>query len=84
MFRWLKARVVKWVEQYQQRQIDALLTESRSLKAQLLELNGGKPIQLSPEQRARLAAKRKRIAPERLKELSVLPIEDEDTSDLHG
>jgi hypothetical protein len=83
MFRWLKARVVKWVEQYQQRQIEALLAESRSLKAQLLQLNVGKPIQLSPEQRARLAAKRKGIDPERLKELGVLPIEDEESSDFH-
>jgi hypothetical protein len=46
MFRWLKAQVVQWVERYQRRQIDALLAEARSLKAQLLELQGGKPIQL--------------------------------------
>jgi hypothetical protein len=69
------------LEQYQQRQIDALLAEARSLKAQLLELNGGKPIKLSPDQRARLEALRKRIDLDRIKEIDVLNIEDEDSTD---
>ena len=81
MFQWLKARIVKAVEQHQQRQIEALLEESRALKAQLLEANGGKPIQLSPDQRARLEAKRKGIDPRRLKEIALLPLGDEDSSD---
>ena len=81
MFQWLKARIVKAVEQYQRRQIEALLEESRALKAQLLEANGGKPIQLSPDQRARLEAKRKGIDPQRLKEIAILPLGDEDSPD---
>jgi hypothetical protein len=51
------------------------------LKAQLLELNGGKPIKLSPDQRARLEALRKRIDLDRIKEIDVLNIEDEDSTD---
>ena len=81
MFKWLKARLIKWVEQYQQRQMQELLAKSRALKAQLLELNGGKPIQLSSDERARLAAKRKGINPERLKEIQVLDIDAEASPD---
>ena len=54
------------------------------MKAQLMELNGGKPIKLSSEQRARLEAKRKRIDPDRLKEIDVLDIEEEDSPDRHA
>ncbi len=84
MFGWLRARVVKWAEPHQQWQIEALLAESRSLRAQLRELNGGKPIQLSAEQRARLAAKRKGIDPELLKAIGYVPIEDEDATEQRG
>jgi hypothetical protein len=81
MLQWLKRRLVNWAERYQERQIATLREESRSLKARLLELNGGKPIELSPEQRARLKEKRKHIDPVRLKELEVLPLDDGDSPD---
>ena len=81
MFQWLKTQVAKWAEQYQQHQIDALLKENRSLMEQLLERNGGKPIRLSPNERERLAGKRKGIDPNRLKAIALLDIQDESPDD---
>ncbi len=72
MFQRRKARFIRWLERYQQRRIEELLEETRSLKAQVLEANGGKPIRLSPSQKKRLAAKRKGIFLERLNDISVL------------
>ena len=81
MLQWLKTRVSKWVKQYQQQQKDALLKENRSLKAQFLEQGGGKPIKLSPDQRERLAAKRKGLDSNWLKIIDPLDIEDESPND---
>jgi len=81
MFKWLTTRVVHWVERWQQRRIDALLAEKRALKARLLELNGGKPIRLSDEQRTRLAAMQKKLDPNTLKAIEALTLTDSDSPD---
>ena len=81
MFKWLTTRVVNWVERWQRRQIDALLAEKRALKAKLLELNGGKPIRLSDEQRKRLAAMRKKLDPNALRAIDALDLTDSDSPD---
>jgi len=81
MFKWLTTRVVNWVERWQRRQIDALLAEKRALKAKLLELNGGKPIRLSAEQRKRFAAMQKRLDPNTLKAIEALDLTDSDSPD---
>ena len=64
MFKRLKTWLVDWAERYQQREIEPLHAESCRLKEELMELNGGEPIRLSPEQRRQLAEKAKGIDPE--------------------
>ena len=78
MFQWLTTRPSKWSERIQQREIERLLEERRALKAQARELNGGKPIRLSPEDKKRLAEKRKGIDPEWLKAIDALELEEAD------
>ena len=80
-FQWLTTRAVNWLERWQQRQIDALLAEKRALKAKLLELNGGKPIRLSAEQRKRLAAMQKKLDPNTLRVIDALDLTDSDSLD---
>ena len=72
MFGWIRTRLQGWVHRVQQKEIERLIEENRRLKAQLLERNGGKPIRLTPEQRRRLEAMRKRIDPEVLKQIDLL------------
>ena len=71
MFLWLRTKLVRWAEQYQQRRMEQLLEEKRALM-ELLELNDGK---LSPEQREKLAAKRKGMDPKWLREIDALDME---------
>ena len=48
MFLWLRTKLVRWAEQYQQRRIEQLLEEKRALMELLLELNDGKPPHVVP------------------------------------
>jgi hypothetical protein len=72
MFKWL----VAWAERYQQREIKRLREEGRRLKEEVMKLDGGEPIPLSPEQRRLLQEKAKAIDPEVLKQTSVLDFQD--------
>ena len=56
--------------------MEQLYEESRRLKAELMDLNGGESIRFSPEERRLLAKKAKGIDPEVLKEITVLEFED--------
>jgi hypothetical protein len=76
MFRRLKRWLVAWAEGYQQREIERLYEESCRLKAELMDLNGGEPIRLSPEERSLLAEKAKEIDSEVLKQITVFESED--------
>ncbi len=73
MLQWLRSRIGL----YQQRYIEQLLKENRALKKQLLELNNGQPIRLSPEEKKRLAEKRKGIDQNWLKAIEAIDIEDD-------
>ena len=73
MLQWLRSRIGL----YQQRYIEQLIKENRALKKQLLELNNGQPISLSPEEKKRLAEKRKGIDPNWLKAIETIDIEDD-------
>ncbi len=75
MFRLLKRWLVAWAERYQQREVERLREESRRLKEELMELNGGEPIRLSLEQRRLLSEKAKGIDPEVLKQITVFESE---------
>ena len=76
MFKRLKTWLVVWAERCQQREIERLHEECCRLKEELVKLNGGEPIHLSPEQRRLLAEKAKRIDPEVLKPVSVFDFQD--------
>ena len=73
MLQWLRSRIGL----YQQRYIEQLIKENRALKKQLLELNNGQPISLSPEEKKRLAEKRKGIDPNWQKAIETIDIEDD-------
>jgi hypothetical protein len=64
MFHWLKARFRKLLEQAGEKEIQRLLRERERLRTALINANGGKPIRLTAEQRARLDALRKKLDPE--------------------
>ena len=81
MLRWMKLRLIAWVERVQQQKTDKLHRASLRLKAELLERNGGEPIRLTAEQRQRLAEKAKGINPEILKRIAVLEIEEPESPD---
>jgi len=72
MFTWLKKRIVDWADRYQKREIERLLAEALELKAEVLKATGEPRIRLTPEQRLRLDALRKRIDPEVLKRIDML------------
>ena len=76
MFKRLKAWLVDWAEGYQQGEIEPLHAESCRLNEELMELNGGEPIPLSPKQRPLLAEKAEGIDPEVLKQISVFDFHD--------
>jgi len=76
MFKRLKTWLAAWAERYQQREIERLHEEGCRLKEEVMKLNGGGPIPLSPEQRRLLAEKAKAIDPEVLKQISVFDFQD--------
>ena len=67
---------VAWAERCQQREIKRLREEGRRLKEEVMKLDGGEPIPLSPEQRRLLEEKAKAIDPEFLKQISVFHSQD--------
>ena len=75
MFKRLKTWLVDWAERYQQREIQRLHAECCRVKEELMELNNGEPIRLSPEQCRQLAEKAKGIDPEVLKQITVFELE---------
>ena len=70
MFCKLKKRLKEWAEDVQRREIARLRQETRQLKEQI-ERETGCPIELTPEERSRLAEVSKGMDPETLKEISV-------------
>jgi hypothetical protein len=72
MFRWIRTRLEGWAHRVQQKKIERLLEETRRLKTQVLESNGGEPIRLTFEERRRLDAMRKTIDPELLRNIDLL------------
>jgi hypothetical protein len=76
MFRWLKTRLMQYAHGYQEQRFERLLTENRRLKAQVLALNDGQPITLSPAQKRRLAAKRQGLDPQVLQALDAIDLEE--------
>jgi hypothetical protein len=75
MFKRLKRWLVAWVERCQQREIERLHEERCRPNEELMELSGGEPICLSPEQRRLLAEKAKGIDPEVLKQITLFESE---------
>jgi len=76
MFQRLKTSMVAWADRCQQREIQRLREEGRRLKEEVINLNGGETIPLSPEQLRLLAEKAKGIDPEVLEEISVFDRQD--------
>ncbi len=76
MLRWIKTKLSAFVERAYERKIERLTQKSRALKAELEVLNGGKPIVLSEESRARLRKAREGIDPERLKQICVFDLDE--------
>lgn len=70
MFRKLKMRLKEWAEDVQRREIARLRQETIQLKEEI-ERETGRPIELTPGQRSRLAELSKGMDPETLKEISV-------------
>ncbi len=66
MFRWVKRRLVAWVEERQRREIVRLHQKTIRIKEEI-ERTTGEPVQLSHEQRRHLAKKARGIDPEILK-----------------
>ena len=73
MLQWLRSRIGL----HRQRYIEQLVKENRALKKQLLKLNNGQPIRLSPEEKKRLVEKRKGIDPNLLNAIETIDIEDD-------
>ena len=80
MFQWLKKQLVAWVEELQRREIARLQHETALLKAEI-ERQTGDPIQLSPEERRRLAEKAQGLDRETLEQISVFDPDDLNNSD---
>ena len=70
MFRRLGKRLKEWLEDVQRREIVWLRQETIQLKKEI-ERETSCPIELTPEQRSRLAEVSKGMDPETLKEISV-------------
>ncbi len=75
MFRWLKRRLIVWVEEQQRREIARLRLKTMQLKEEV-ERTTGKPVQLSPDQKRLLAEKARGIDPEVLKQISIFDPEE--------
>jgi len=70
MFRWFKSWLVNRVDEWQRREIARLHQETIRLKQEVEQMTG-KPIQLTPKQRRRLAEKADGIDADTLKQISV-------------
>jgi len=70
MFQRLKQRLLGWADAQQRREIARLQHEALMLKAEL-ERTTGKPLELTPEDRQRLAEKAVGIDPETLRQICV-------------
>ena len=70
MLHWLKKRAIAWLEACQQRKIDCLHAQALRLKREV-EQKTGRPVELTAQQRRRLAEKAKGIDPETLRRISV-------------
>ncbi|MBC8290926.1 MAG: hypothetical protein H8E37_11485 [Planctomycetes bacterium] len=70
MFQWLKRRLTGWAAARQLQEIARLQQEALLLKAEW-ERTTCEPLNLSPEQRRRLAVKAKGIDPDTLRQVSV-------------
>ena len=75
MFRWLKRRLVAWVEERQRREIVRLHQKAIRIKEEI-ERTTGEPVQLSHEQKRHLAQKARGIDPETLKQISIIDPEE--------
>ena len=64
MFRWFATRWQKLAQRVLEKEIERLLQEREQLRAELFKANGGKPIRLPPEERAKLNALRAKLDPE--------------------
>ena len=70
MFQWMKRMLFGWAEAQQRREIARLQHKALMQKAKL-ERTTGKPLELTPEDRQRLAEKAARIDPETLRQICV-------------
>ena len=71
MIRWLTTRIRSWLEECLRRENARLQQKALQLKDEI-ERTTGRPIQLTAEDRQRLAESAERIDPDRLKEISVI------------
>ncbi len=75
MFRWLKRRLVAWVEERQRREIVRLHEKAIRIKDEI-ERTTGEPVQLSLDEKRHLAKKARGIDPEVLKQISIFDPEE--------
>ncbi len=68
MFRKLKKRLKEWAEEVQRRELARLHEQNMKLKAEI-ERETGRPVQLTPEERNRLAQISKGMDPETLEQI---------------
>ena len=81
MLRWFRVKISNWVERATEREIKRLTKEAQALKAEVMALNGGKPIALSPKDREYLRQASKNIDPQRLKEIMILDLDECESED---
>ena len=70
MFQWMKRMLFGWAEAQQRREIARLQHKAVMLKSEL-ERTTGKPLELTSEDRQRLAEKAARIDPDTLRQISM-------------
>ncbi len=70
MLTWMKQRLFAWVDRCQKREIERLHRKAIQLKQELE--SSGKEIQLTPEDKCRLAEKAKGIDLDTLRQISVI------------
>ena len=75
MFRWIKRRLVAWVEERQRREIVRLHQKTIRIKEEI-ERTTGEPVQLSPDEKRHLAEKARGIDPKVLKQISIFDPEE--------
>ena len=75
MFRWLKRRLVAWVEERQRREIARLHEKAKRIKEEI-ERTTGEPVQFSLDEKRLLAKKARGIDPEVLKQISIFDLEE--------